>query len=136
FLHSPHCNVMVSRISYLRSLSTCRFGLITQVQQPAHYRFRKGPDLRFFPAAVRAVITAPSAGPSAKPLFGIRERFLDLDSPNQIALRIRAHFLRTANREPEKLMALPNLQTFSVQPLRRCLHFQPPRLSPAFLLSA
>src|SRR5215467_2870873 len=84
------CNGLAHLLPSL--LSTRRSSLITQLQQPAHYRFRKGPDLRFFPAAARAVITAPPAGPSAKPLFVIRERFLDLDSPNQIALCLRAHF--------------------------------------------
>jgi hypothetical protein len=95
-------------------LSTRRFDLITQVQQSAHYRFRKGPNLRFFPAVARMVITAPSAGPSAKPLFGTRQRFLNFDPPNKIALRIRAHFLWAADGKPEKLMPFPNLQAFSV----------------------
>src|SRR2546430_2186941 len=117
-------------------LSIRRFRLIAQVQQPAHYRFRKRPHLRLFPAMILLVIAAPSARPWSKPLFGIAERFLYFDPPYKVALGVRAQFLRARDGKPEKPMALPNLQAFPVQPLRHDLYFQPPRLPPALQLSA
>src|SRR5438105_12691676 len=110
----PACSPSLIMISIVL-LSNRRLRLIAQIQELAHHRFCKRPYLRFFPALIPFIIAAPSAGPSSQPLFRTAERFLYFDSPYQIALCVWPHFLWAANRKPEKLMAFPNLQAFSVQ---------------------